>query len=398
LRILYVSAYLPTLGIAAGSTRMYRVIESAAARHDVSILSYYETDEELRQLSQLQSMCRSVETIRRGQSLQDWRRDPLHLVPRSILLEFGNRSMRTRIAEECSSEKYDLVQFEFINIAYLYAESRLPSVFVHHEVMHRAVARRLDRARTASQRLSLAVQWLRALHFELNVCSRFTSNVFMTENDANSIRRFLPHVRSFVNRTGVDLAYFRPQAAAPEFGSLVFMGYFRHTPNVDAVMYMCRDILPRIWRHDPTVTFTIVGGSPPPAVQALARDPRIRVLGWVEDYRPALRRATIFVAPIVSGAGIRGKVTEAWAMGMPVLATPLAVEGQDATDGQNVLIAADTDAFAQKALMLLSNASLQHQLGKAARAHVEAHFNWMTTLAEHEHIYRRTIAGFHQSA
>lgn len=390
LRVLFVCPYLPALGTSAGNARMFRVIQSASEEHDVSVLCYYESPEELVHLPSLREFCQ-VDAVCRGQSLDDWRRDPLHLIPRPISLEFGNPLMRRKLDEALFSESYDLCNLEYCQMAYLLPKRPpLPTVLTHHEVQHR-VAEQWLRAAPSFPRLII---WLRLLHYELDISRRVAANVFFTENEAASLLRFLPDLRYAVNNTGVDCAYFQPLSVPAEPNSLVYMGYFRHQPNVDAVRYFVRQVLPRIWAQNPEVTLSVVGGWPPEEIVNLGADPRIRVTGWVEDYRPYLAAASAFVVPVVSGAGIRGKVTEAWSMEKAVVTTPLGAEGLRAVDGENLLIAHGPAAFADQVLALLASPTLQARLGAGGRRTALAFYDWSVTTREYGRIFQETVEAF----
>jgi glycosyltransferase involved in cell wall biosynthesis len=382
--------------MSGGALRMFHVIRGASARHAVTVLCFRDTAEELQHIPALEAICERVEVIERGQSLDDWMHDPLHLVPQSISLEFGNPLMRRRVAEEMSSGAYDLAQFEFLDVSYLLPRKvRIPTILTHIEVASRVLAQRFRTNRNPVHRLSLLAQWVRAVYYEVAISKRFTTNVFLTENEAASILRFAPNIPFAVNHLGVDCAYFKGGVEPLLPGSLVYMGYFRHRPNVDAVLFFCKSVLPRIWAERPDVTFTIVGGAPTEELLRLAADPRIRVVGWVDDYRPWLMQAEALVAPLISGAGMRTKIIEAWAMGKAVVATPLAVEGCGALAEHNVLVARDAPGFAAQLLRVLSDAQLRDRLAAGGRATAEQSYDWNVILSDHDRIYHDTMRRWH---
>ena len=126
---------------------------------------------------------------------------------------------------------------------------------------------------------------------------------------------------------------------------IVFVGGYQHTPNVDAVKYFVEDVMPLLRKKLTGVHFYAVGSKPPAAIQALAAEDVI-VTGFVEDLTPLLDRMRVSVAPLRYGAGIKGKIGTAMAVGLPVVATSLAAEGMSLTDGENILVADDADALA----------------------------------------------------
>ncbi|CAG7856307.1 hypothetical protein MCAMS1_00739, partial [biofilm metagenome] len=145
--------------------------------------------------------------------------------------------------------------------------------------------------------------------------------------------------------------------------NLVFVGGYEHHPNVDAVQYFVNEIMPKLRKQLPGVRFNIVGSKVPPEVFALTSDDVI-IVGFVEDLNPFLDKMRISVAPLRYGAGIKGKVGSAMAVGLPVVATPLAAEGMPLTDGENILIAEDDQQFADATTKLYKDEKLWDKISK----------------------------------
>ncbi len=132
---------------------------------------------------------------------------------------------------------------------------------------------------------------------------------------------------------------------------LLFVGGFEHLPNIDAAVYLAGEVMPRVWRSLPDVTLTIVGSHGPPEVTSL-EGRNVRVAGWVEDLGPLLRESLVMVAPLRYGAGMKGKVTQSLGAGLPVVTTTIGAEGLDVIDGDEMLIADNPDAFAERIVAL----------------------------------------------
>lgn len=154
---------------------------------------------------------------------------------------------------------------------------------------------------------------------------------------------------------------------------LVFVGNFNHTPNVDAVLWLVREILPRVHARLPGLRLDIVGNNPPAEVQALA-SAQVLVRGWVPDTVPHLDAARISVAPLRVGAGMKGKVGEALSHGLPVVTTPIGAEGMGLVDGREVLIADNADAFANAIVRLYRDRPMWERMAQAGRQSVESRY------------------------
>ena len=204
-----------------------------------------------------------------------------------------------------------------------------------------------SKARGLKERL---LTWKRARvvqAFERRYFTPLTLCNLVSEADAEAVRGHCPGVRTSVVHNGVDPEHFRPLGLAPEDPSLVFEGTMSFAPNVEAVVWFAREVLPLIQGELPGTRFVAVGRDPSEAVRAVAGR-HVTVTGTVDDVRPWLDRATAFVSPLIGGAGIKNKVLQAWAMAKAVVATPLSIGGLEAEDGRNLLLADGAEALARR--------------------------------------------------
>ena len=155
---------------------------------------------------------------------------------------------------------------------------------------------------------------------------------------------------------------------------LLFVGGYRHPPNVDAAAWYAREILPHVRRLLPGVTSYFIGSNPPQAVIDLAQD-GLEVVGFVPDLDPWLSRVRLSISPLRYGAGVKGKVNQAMSHGLPMVATPASVEGMHLQDGREVLIAETPEAFAEAVARLYGDEALWTRLSEAGRANVRDHFS-----------------------
>ena len=156
---------------------------------------------------------------------------------------------------------------------------------------------------------------------------------------------------------------------------VMFVGGFRHPPNVDAVEWFVGEIWPRVRAQRPGVLFHCIGGDVPARIAALAEQPGVRVHGHVPDLAPWLEGCRVAVAPLRYGAGVKGKVNQPMAHGLPVVATNCAVEGMHLVPGGDVMLAGEADTFADAVLRLLDDDELWHRLSANGRENVRRHFS-----------------------
>jgi len=166
-------------------------------------------------------------------------------------------------------------------------------------------------------------------------------------------------------------------SAAP-FGArrdILFIGAFAHPPNRDAVLWLARAILPLVQAARADLCCHVIGAAPPAEIRALAR-PGLVIHGYVPDVRPFFDRCRLSVAPLRYGAGVKGKINQSLAHGLPVVATTQAAEGMFLTDGTSVLLADDPRSFADAVLRLYGDPALWERLSRAGLAVMEEHFSF----------------------
>jgi sugar transferase (PEP-CTERM/EpsH1 system associated) len=207
-------------------------------------------------------------------------------------------------------------------------------------------------------------------------------STFVSEAEAALFRKMIPgRAAAIVGvSSGVDFTYFNPDADYPRpyaagHPTYVFTGTMDYPPNVDAVTWFAEDILPIVRKTLPNAQFYIVGSSPSPAVLSLDELDGVFVTGRVPDVRPYLAYATAGVAPMRIARGIQNKVLEAMAMGKAVIVTPGALEGIEATPGEELILVKDTESFAAAAIRLHSGDEAA-RLGGAARRRMVDFYSW----------------------
>ena len=226
----------------------------------------------------------------------------------------------------------------------------------------------------------------RLLAFERDTAARCEASLFVTEAEADLFRAAAPELsaRVGVMQNGVDAEYFSPRhvlaSPFPAGGPvLVFSGAMDYWPNIDAVTWFARELLPRIRAQVPDARFWIVGMNPTPAVQALAGE-GVAVTGTVPDVRPYLAHADVVVAPLRIARGIQNKVLEAMAMARPVVVSAAPATGLAAEDGRDCEVAADEAGFCARVVGLLQDEDRRARMGRAARACVLRGYSWSAHL------------------
>lgn len=212
--------------------------------------------------------------------------------------------------------------------------------------------------------------------FEASLVRQASLVTVVSERDAAQLRALVRNARIEVLPSGADIRGVSFVDHAENRGDVViFLGTLGYLPNRDAVIWLVERILPLVRAQRPGVKIRLVGSSPPAVFGALSVD-GVELVGLVPDVQPELAAADLFVAPLRAGAGTRLKLLEAFAAGIPVVATSIAAEGINAVDHTHLAIADDERAFAHAIVELLSNPAERMSLSLAARRLVEERYHW----------------------
>ena len=165
---------------------------------------------------------------------------------------------------------------------------------------------------------------------------------------------------------------------------MCFVGSMDYYPNPDAVMHFYHDVWPTVRREVPSARLVVIGSNPENDIVELGQDPSVTVTGFVEDVRPPIRKAGVAVAPLRMGGGILNKVLEAMAMGVPVVASSIAVQGLAVESGVHLFVADDDEEFAASVKRCLLEPALRARIASAARRYVESSHQWRAIMQRYE--------------
>jgi sugar transferase (PEP-CTERM/EpsH1 system associated) len=220
----------------------------------------------------------------------------------------------------------------------------------------------------------------RLARYEEILAREFDHILFISREEAHLFQGRVPDRPISVISNGVDVQYFSVREESRSHlrsSGLIFVGGMDYFPNVDAMLYFCREVFPLIQVQIPNACLSIVGHNPTRAVCDLGMIPGVNVTGTVSDVRPYLQKATVAVAPFRIARGVQNKVLEAMAVGLPVVGTPLAFEGIFVTEEDGVRIAGTTQALAEAIVRLLrTDEQVLHHIGQQTRKYVQRYHQW----------------------
>ncbi len=398
-RILIVSPYLPHRRVGhGGGTVIYHLCRHLARDHEVLLLCFRRSGEEGLERD-LEENGVEVETVsfRSGEDRGAARL--VTILDRGVRLlwalasgrplrsvRYSHPGMRRRLRELVEQWNPEIVDLEYFAMA-PYARvvrgsssPRRPVISLStHEVETLVRTREVMTAPTFARRWR--ARWLlgRIRRYEATA-ARWADHVLcVTEQDRQVLAAIsgLSHLHTVPLGVSLeDLPELSLSFAPPP--RLLFVGSFDHPPNREAALWIARELVPRLRRHFDDIRCEIVGRRPPAELRlaAAASHGHVVVHGFVDDLQPLFQDSWLFVAPLLSGGGIKIKILEAMGRGMPVLTTPIGLDGIDAEVGTAVELAEDLSAFAESCRKLLEDPDRLATIGRRGRAHVAQHHDW----------------------
>jgi sugar transferase (PEP-CTERM/EpsH1 system associated) len=249
-----------------------------------------------------------------------------------------------------------------------------------------------DKWRQYAEKKTWPMSWLyghearQLLRYEKKVAREFDASLFVSQPEADLFKQLAPESASKIAyfNNGVDTEYFSPSDSYPNpypegKDIVVFAGAMDYWPNIDAVQWFARDILPAVRARSPNAAFYIVGARPSPEVKQLTALEGVFVTGTVPDIRPYVAHATLSVAPLRVARGIQNKVLEAMSMAKTVVVSEAALEGIHAVTGRELILAKNAEQFVEAVTRVLAQPDLS--IGLSAREKVQSIYGWDANLA-----------------
>ncbi len=281
---------------------------------------------------------------------------------------------------------YDVVQlFGGIHVyEFAHALKGQPTVITPYESYSLYLRRAIEQGGGLRAQLQRQI----ARQYERFMFTPYQRTVVIAQPDKDELLGINPRLVIDVISNGIDLDTFQAQDSERDPYRLLFVGNYEYAPNVDAALRLAREILPAVQTQIPQAKLWLVGNAPPPEIQSLNSD-AIEVTGRVPDVRPYLARAGVFACPLTLGAGLKNKVLEALAMGIPVVATPLSVDGIDVKGVKNTPAALVTNlnSMVDSIIRVMRDETLRQALSSNGRKLVAARYSWSQVTTRYEQLY-----------
>jgi glycosyltransferase involved in cell wall biosynthesis len=360
--------------------RLWEQIKYLGQRHTLTLVSFVSSIQEYAYKQHIEEYCdRAILVLHRPQPL------PQHLqtllqIPKT--LQWYRTPEMTEILVGLRTESFDLVLIEQIFMAQYGELFSQPTVLQEHNI-ESDILRQLTQLRfnadksphLQKKRAFEHMEWMLLARYENETWPKFPLRITVSEHDRQELQSRCSAGETVVANNGINIDTILPVVSSSA-RTILFMGTMNYAPNIDAVLYLCEAILPKVWEADPTVSFIIAGKDPTPAILQLRHDSRIEVIPNPPRMEPIAERCQLTIVPLRSGGGTRIKILHSMALGLPVVSTSMGSFGLPVVDGQHLLIRDDPEKFAEAIIEILSDPDLMQRLQTKGRQLVEERFSW----------------------
>ena len=401
MRILFVSHFIPHPPTGGASLRNYNIVKELSRNNSLHLVTFTQRDRhptrEKIALSRevLKDYCEEMAIIdvpSDFSSLKWYSLLGFNLFSREpySAWRFWAPEMVQAITNQIDKHSFDIVHVDTIALAgYIRHLRRLPAILNHHNVESTLLLRRAATEKNPATKAYINLQGKKLRRAEQRALGEYDGNISVSELDSQELLSLNPAATVRVVPNGTDTEYFKPIDGVAEDLSLVFAGSMAWYPNGDAMILFGEKIWPLIKKEIPNITMNLIGSrAPAEVVQFGANDSNFKVLGFVDDVRPTIARAAVYVVPIRVGGGTRLKILDAMAMGKAIVSHPIGAEGLDVTDGKDIVIAEEPEAFAKCVIELVRNEQKRRLIREQARKSVIEKYSWSTIIPQLEKFYR----------
>jgi glycosyltransferase involved in cell wall biosynthesis len=381
-KILFVTTRIPYPPWEGHQIRTYNLLKRVCEEHEVKLVSFVRSDEDPEHAEHLRTICKSVDLIKipadqsKAKLLSTILSGVVTKTP-FVVRKYSAPEMEQKLKEVIEQDSPDLIHFDMLPLAqYLPLCGDIPTILNDHNVESLLVERRAEATSSIPQKVFFSNQAPKLEEFEKYATQNATEILACSQDDAEILSHMGNGKGIHVVANGVDIEQFIPSDNAQvDHNKIIFVGGMGWFPNKDGMNFFIKEAMPLISEQNPNTSLTVVGKSDGLEIPDQLRD-KVSATGFVDDFRPLVHEAAVYILPLRVGSGTRLKLLEAMAMGKAIVSTTIGAEGVVLEDGENILIADTPQEIAGAVLKLMRNEPLRERLGKAAHEQAKNLYDW----------------------
>lgn len=396
MKVLFLMSQLPYPPDTGAKIRTFNLIKRLSLNHDIDLVTFGDEKTELFKIKAIKELFGEIILIPRNRFMCIKMFFNIFSFLPYAIKKYYSKKMEKTINALIGQNRYDLIHCDSLQMSRNVLKfKQIPRILTEHNIESQILKRCAENEHNVFKKLYYYLQYKKLNRYEIFACRQFDHIAAVSENDKRHLATFVPADRISVVPNGVDTGHFRPEACESKAKtgkfSLVFTGSMDWLPNEDALCYFFSEIYPRIKQSVGRVSMSVVGRSPTRRILAYAdNDSSIHITGRVEDVRPFISQADIFVTPLRIGGGTRLKILEAMAMAKPVVSTTIGAEGLEVEPEKNIILSDRPEDFAERVIKLFGDQQLKNNIAAEGRKLAEEKYDWSMIAGKLERIWKNT--------
>ena len=396
MKVLLLTQVLPYPPDSGPKVKTWNVLKYLARNHEVTLVSFIRGDQSA-EVNHLTKYCQAVYTV--PLSREAWR-DGWYMIQslvtrRPFLMVRDDRAAMHQIIKQVTTQtQFDIVHVDQLNMAQ-YAEriTGAGKILDAHNALWLLYKRLWETLAPGPKKWLLGRDWRLLKQYEGELCRRFEGLLTVSKEDKAALQEAAAQsLETTVIPIAIDTDEVVKVHRSAEADHILHIGTMFWPPNIDGILWFLREIFPLIRARRPETTFDLVGAKPPPEIMAYnGNSSGVNVTGYVVDPTPYYESTGVMVVPLRAGGGMRVKILNALAQGLPIVSTTLGYEGIDVEPNRHLLVADTAEAFAQATIALLENKQLANELGHNGRQLIQSTYDYRAACRPLEALYQQAI-------
>jgi glycosyltransferase involved in cell wall biosynthesis len=360
------------------SLRTFNLLKQVSLKNNIFFLTYFANKEEEDSFFEIKKICKMAQGFKlpvansRFLLILALVKNLFSTLP-FVCEKYCTKEMSEKIKEILIEGKIELVHVDILPLMNYYSIIKeYPIVLNTHNIESLLLKRRVSFTTNLVERCYLWLQYIKLYSFEKKQFLLADCCTTVSQQDKEFLQKMSRNSPVHIVPNGVDIDYFSPDGKDDEMNALIYVGGFNWFPNLDGMNYFCEKILPKIIEKVKYVETFVVGKEN----RKFQYADKIKPVGCVEDTRPYINKAKVFIVPLRVGGGTRLKILNAMALGKAIVSTSIGCEGLDVQNRINIIIEDEPERFAEAVVELLNNDKKRRFLGVNARKLVEEKYNW----------------------
>lgn len=307
-----------------------------------------------------------------------------------------SKKFREEIRRKLKELNADLIHVDTIgllqNLDIINRNSSVVTVLNHHNIESHMMFRRFRTEKNIFKKTYFYIEALKLQRLEKKFCGIFDLNLVVSDLDKKRLVEINSEIQVAEAPNGVDVHYFSPMNLEQTPNTLIFAASMDWYPNHHAMIWFVNNVWPSLKVKIPAMKLIIAGRNPQKSLQKLCSgDTDIQLTGFVDDIRPIIEKASIYICPILDGGGTKLKLLDAMAMEKAIVSTTFGSEGLNVENNRNILIADSPEEFVNKIMILNKDLEMRKQLGKNARDLAVREYSWEKIGRDVNELYEKFV-------